>query len=257
MIKLASWNVNSLKIRFEQVLTWIQDHSIDVLALQEIKLIDEHFPTEAFQDLGYHSVCSGQKSYNGVAILSRFPIENVCHALPHFEDPQKRILAVTTANLRLINVYIPNGNLVGSLKYQYKLDWLQAFTHFLKKELELHPKVAVVGDFNIAPTDEDVHDPQAWIGKVHVSPEERQAFQTLLSLGLEDSFRLFPREEKLFSWWDYRAGAFRRNHGLRIDHILLNPGLSKQCLSSSIDQNLRKLERPSDHAPVLVELTSE
>jgi len=257
MIKLASWNVNSLKVRIEQVLAWLEASQVDVLALQETKLIDENFPVQAFKDKGYHVVYSGQKTYNGVAIISRAPINDVLTDIPGLEDPQRRILAVTIQGIRIINLYVPNGSEVGSEKYGYKLNWLEKVTEFIKQELSNYPKLAVVGDFNIAPDDRDVHDPKAWEGCVLVSPLERKAFSVLTDLGLHDSFRCVNNEEQAFSWWDYRAAGFRRNRGLRIDLILLSDALSKQCLESRIDIEPRRVERPSDHAPVWVALEGD
>lgn len=254
MFKLASWNVNSLKIRLEQVLAWLQSSAVDVLALQETKLIDENFPSNLFNELGYHVVYSGQKTYNGVAIVSRHPITDVVKEVPNFEDPQRRMLAATVQGVRLINLYVPNGAFLASEKYSYKLAWLEKIHAFIKQEMLKHSKLAVVGDFNIAPEDQDVHDPLLWQETVLVSPPEREAFAQLLSLGLQDSFRNFLQEERTFSWWDYRAGAFRRNHGLRIDHILLSQDLASVCKQSCIDKEPRKWVRPSDHAPVWVEL---
>lgn len=254
MFKLASWNVNSLKVRLDQVATWLESSQIDVLALQETKLIDEHFPKEVFDQQAFQAVYAGQKSYNGVAIVSRWPISDVMTDVPDFLDPQRRILAVTIGDIRLINLYVPNGAMVGCDKYHYKLQWLEKVTAFIKHELSHYPKLAVLGDFNIAPEDRDVHSPAEWEGSVLVSPPEREAFMQLLALGLHDSFRLFPQEENVFSWWDYRAAGFRRNRGLRIDHILLSQELSRHCISSQVDINPRRAERPSDHAPVFVHL---
>jgi exodeoxyribonuclease III len=254
MLKLASWNVNSLKIRLDQVLDWLESTKTDILALQETKLIDENFPLSVFAERGYHVVYAGQKTYNGVAIISRFPITDVVTDLVDYHDPQRRIMTATIGDLRLINLYVPNGAAVGSDKYEYKLSWLEKITHFIQQQLTAYPKLAVVGDFNIAPEDKDVHDPAEWNGSVLVSPPERQAFFDLLALGLTDSFRLFQQEEMLFSWWDYRAAGFRRNRGLRIDHILLSSPLAENCLTSQIDKTPRKSERPSDHAPVWVEI---
>ncbi|MFI4918545.1 MAG: exodeoxyribonuclease III [Legionellales bacterium] len=254
MLKLASWNVNSLKVRLEQVLEWLESSQVDVLALQETKLTDENFPLTAFTDQGYHVVYSGQKTYNGVAVISRHPITEVVTDIPDLNDPQRRILAVTVAGMRLINLYVPNGADPTSDKYLYKLDWLQKVLAFIQQQLGLHSKVAVVGDFNIAPEDRDVHDPSEWVGCILVSPAERKAFADLLQLGLHDSFRNFPQEENDFSWWDYRAAGFRRNRGLRIDHVLLSKALNAVCQQSKIDKEPRKAERPSDHAPVWVEL---
>ncbi|MBL7480419.1 exodeoxyribonuclease III [Legionella bononiensis] len=254
MFKLASWNVNSLKVRLEQVLDWLESTQTDVLAMQETKLIDENFPAAAFIEKGYHVVFSGQKTYNGVAVVSRQPITEVMTDIPGLEDPQRRILAVTIGELRLINLYVPNGAELTSDKYQYKLGWLQKVTSFIQQQLLQYPKMAVVGDFNIAPEDRDVHDPVEWEGCVLVSPAERRAFAELLASGLHDSFRNFEQEENVFSWWDYRAAGFRRNRGLRIDHVLLSHELNQLCRQSRIDKEPRKAERPSDHAPVWVEL---
>lgn len=254
MLKLASWNVNSLKVRLEQVLDWMEASAVDILALQETKLTDENFPAEIFKEKGFQVIYSGQKTYNGVAIISRFPMTDVLFDIPDLDDPQRRILAVTVAGIRLIDLYVPNGSELTSDKYSYKLMWLQKIHNFLKEQIALYPKLAVVGDFNIAPEDRDVHDPAAWEGSVLVSPPERQAFNDLLALGLTDSFRNFPQEDNSFSWWDYRAAGFRRNHGLRIDHILLTKELNALCQEAVIDKAPRKLERPSDHAPVWVNL---
>lgn len=254
MFKLASWNVNSLKVRFDQVLQWLESSQVDVLAMQETKLSDENFPVSLFTDKGYQVVFSGQKTYNGVAIVSRHPMTEMVTDIPELEDPQRRILAATIKGLRVINLYVPNGGELSSDKYQYKLDWLKKVTLFIQHQLSIYPKVAVVGDFNIAPEDKDVHDPAEWEGNVLVSPAERRAFTKLLALGLHDSFRNFNQEEKAFSWWDYRAAAFRRNRGLRIDHVLLSHELNALCRVSKIDKEPRKADRPSDHAPVWVEL---
>lgn len=254
MVKLASWNVNSLKVRLDQVLEWLVSFNVDVLALQETKLIDEQFPVQAFTDLGYTVAFSGQKTYNGVAIVSRTPIENVLTDLPHWDDPQRRILAANVAGVRLINLYVPNGFAPGSDKYDYKLTWLRNVTVFIQQQLQQYSKVAVVGDFNIAPSDSDVHDPKAWEGCVLVSEPERQAFNQLITLGLKDSFREAMPEKQQFSWWDYRAAGFRRNLGLRIDHILLNDLLNQDCSEVGVDVEPRRAERPSDHAPVWVSL---
>jgi exodeoxyribonuclease III len=254
VFKLASWNVNSLKIRLEQVLDWFESSQMDVLALQETKLLDENFPAERFIDKGYHIVFAGEKAYNGVAVISRHPITDVVTDIPDFEDPQRRILAVTVAGIRLINLYVPNGSELISDKYQYKLRWLENVNAFIQQQMNLYHKVAVVGDFNIAPDDRDVHDPVAWQGSVLVSPAEREAFASLLALGLSDSFRNFEQLENAYSWWDYRAASFRRNRGLRIDHVLLSHELNSVCKQSCIDVEPRKVERPSDHAPVWVAL---
>lgn len=257
VLKLASWNVNSLKVRLEQVLTWLQTADMDILALQETKLVDQDFPAAAFQQLGYHVVYSGQKTYNGVALISKHPVEDVVTDIPGFEDPQRRILAAAMAGIRVINLYVPNGAEVDSDKYHYKLHWLEKVTDFIKQQLATYTHVAVVGDFNIAPEDRDVHDPKAWEGSVLVSPLERSAFSTLLALGLTDSFRHFNQDSGYFTWWDYRAAAFRRNLGLRIDHVLLNQPLTANCRESVIDVTPRRNERPSDHTPIYVSLNGD
>ncbi len=254
MLKLASWNVNSLRVRLEQVLQWLESSHVDIVALQETKLIDEQFPTQLFNDHGFHVSFSGQKTYNGVAIISRHPVEEVVTDIPGFNDPQRRILAATIAGIRLINLYVPNGAAVGTDKFEYKLMWLENVTAFIEQQLSLYPNVAVVGDFNIAPDDRDVHSPEEWVGCVLVSPQERKAFSALLAMGLKDSFRNFTQEGNHFSWWDYRAAGFRRNRGLRIDHILLSEPLNALCLESCIDVEPRRSERPSDHTPVWVNL---
>lgn len=240
-------------MRQAHVSDWLRANPVDVLALQELKLQDEQFPYADFEALGYKAVVNGQKTYNGVGLLSRHPLENVSRDLLDFEDAQKRVIAATVNGVRVISVYVPNGQSVGSEKYQYKLKWLAALRHYLIGELMHHPQLAVGGDFNIAPTDADVHDPVAWADSVLCSPAERQCFNELLSLGLQDAFCLFPRPEQSYTWWDYRMYAFRRKLGLRIDHILVSPDLAKTCRSLTIDTAPRKLERPSDHAPVILD----
>lgn len=253
-MRIASWNVNSLRVRLPQVLDWLAQNQPDLLALQETKLIDADFPTGELAAAGYHSLFSGQKTYNGVAILSKVPGSAAVVDLPGLEDAQRRVLAASFGGIRLVNFYVPNGSEVGSDKYAYKLDWLAKAADFLAAEAARYPLLAVVGDFNIAPEDRDVYDPVAWRDKILCSTAERQAWQKLLALGLKDSFRLFEQPEASFSWWDYRAAGFRRNQGLRIDHILLSAALSARCAASNIDKTPRKLERPSDHAPALAEL---
>jgi exodeoxyribonuclease-3 len=253
MLKIATWNVNSLKVRLPQVLDWLRTQQPDILALQETKLSDNDFPTLDIADAGYQAVFSGQKTYNGVAILSRLPAHDLITALPGLDDPQRRVLGATIGGLRVLNLYIPNGQALSSDKYPYKLHWLQQLTLLTATELAAHRHVVVLGDFNIAPEDRDVHDPNAWAGQVLCSPPERAAFKHLLELGLQDSFRLFAQEPQSFSWWDYRAAAFRRNLGLRIDHILVSPALATHCVACSVDKRPRRLERPSDHAPVIAE----
>ncbi|MDO8206781.1 MAG: exodeoxyribonuclease III [Gallionella sp.] len=253
-MKLATWNVNSLKVRLPQVLDWLAANPVDVLCLQETKQQDADFPQAELEAAGYHSVFAGQKTYNGVAILSREPGHDVQIGIPDFADEQKRVIAATFGDVRVVCVYIPNGQSIDSDKYQYKLGWLAALHDWLRQELVRYPKLVLLGDYNIAPEDRDVHDPAAWVGNVLVSPPERDAFRGLVSLGLKDSYRLFEQTDKTFSWWDYRMMAFRRNMGLRIDHILVSEALVPLCKSCVIDKAPRKLERPSDHTPVIVEL---
>lgn len=253
-MKLTAWNVNSLKVRLPQLLDFLASRQPDVVCLQETKLEDVNFPKVEIETAGYQAAFSGQKTYNGVAILSKTPMIDVQAGIPGFEDDQKRVLAATVAGIRIVCVYIPNGQSVDSDKYQYKLKWLAALTDWLKAELTRYPELALLGDYNIAPEDRDVHDPVAWKDQVLCSEPEREAFRRLLALGLKDSFRLFEQPEKSFSWWDYRMMGFRRNHGLRIDHILLSEPLTARCTQSMIDRDMRKLERPSDHAPVIATL---
>ena len=254
-MKIATWNVNSLKVRLPHVLDWLNTYQPDVLALQETKLIDDKFPHAELQAVGYSCLCSGQPTYNGVAILSRMAPEDCIHGIANYEDVQKRVLSATIAGIRIVNVYIPNGQSVDSDKYVYKLAWLEALTALLARELKTYPNLVLLGDYNIAPEPRDVHDPQAWEGQVLFSAPERAAFQGLLNLGMRDSFRLFEQAEKSFSWWDYRMNAFRRNMGLRIDHILVSAPLVSLCKTVVIDKEARKAERPSDHAPVMLELS--
>lgn len=253
-MQIATWNVNSLRVRLPHVLDWLRAQQPDVLALQEIKCVEADVPTAAFAELGYQAVASGQKTYNGVATLARQALTEVCCELPGAEDPQRRLLAATVGDLRVVNVYCPNGEKVGSEKYAYKLAWFERLRRFLGEELARHPRLVVLGDFNVAPEPRDVHDPAVWEGQVLFSEPEREAFRALLATGLSDSFRLFEQPPGEFSWWDYRMGAFRRNLGLRIDHVLLSEPLRAACRASRIDKAPRRLERPSDHAPVLVEL---
>jgi exodeoxyribonuclease-3 len=249
-MKIATWNINSLNVRLTHVTDWVARERPDVLCLQETKVTDEKFPAQALRDLGYHVVYSGQKTYNGVAILSREPAADLVTAIPDFTCEQKRVLAATVAGVRVICVYVPNGQAVGSDKYQYKLAWMAALKEWVRHEMAQHSLLAVLGDFNVAPEDRDVHDPQAWEGRVHCSPPEREALQALIALGLKDGFRLFEQAKGSYSWWDYRMAAFRRKMGLRIDHILLSPALATRCTACTIDVEPRRAERPSDHAPV-------
>jgi exodeoxyribonuclease-3 len=256
-VKVATWNVNSLRVRLPHVLKWLEREQPDVLALQETKLRDEDFPADAFTDRGYTATFSGQAAYNGVAILSRTAPEDVAYGLGDgFVDEQKRVLAGTFAGVRVFCLYVPNGESVDSDKYRYKLEWLEALHARLAAELAHHPLLLAVGDFNVAPDDRDVHDPRAWAGKVLCSERERAAIGGLLALGFRDVFRQFPQADKSFSWWDYRGVAFRRNQGLRIDLMLASAKLSQMCHSCTIDKEPRGWERPSDHVPVIAEFAS-
>jgi len=275
-IRIAAWNVNSLKVRLPQVLKWLQDHEraktpIDALCLQELKLTDDKYPHQELEEAGYISIAAGQKTYNGVAIIARKaalapiatdhdttflkPVRNI----PANADEQQRILAATVCfkgmqPIRLVSAYFPNGQSPDSDKFVYKLGWLKALENWLREELTQNSRLALLGDFNIAPSDIDVHDPSKWIGQNLVSLEERKAFQQLVELGLTDSFRMFEQAPKSFSWWDYRMMGFRRNAGMRIDHILLSDALKEKCSSSIIDKEPRTWEQPSDHAPVIAEI---
>ena len=233
---------------------WLRDNQPDVVCLQETKQEDSKFPYDALKEAGYEAVHIGQKTYNGVAILSRHPITNVQRNIPGFDDEQQRVIAADIGDVRVVCAYFPNGQAVDSDKYHYKLRWLHALTAWLKTQVAEHPKLLLLGDYNIAPEDQDCHDPAAWVGQVLVSPAERQAFRELVSLGLHDSFRLFDQPEKSYSWWDYRMLGFRRNFGMRIDHILVSDALKTSCKAAYIDKSPRRLERPSDHTPVLLEL---
>ena len=252
-MKIATWNVNSLKVRLPQVLQWLAETQADILALQETKLTDENFPATEIEAAGYHAVFSGQKTYNGVAILSKHAGTEVVKDIPGLDDHQRRVLAASYGDVRVLNLYVPNGESVDSDKYRYKLHWLEKLIAFVGAELKRHPKLVVLGDFNIAPDERDVHDPLAWEGKVLFSEAERTEFKKLLATGLHDGFRLFEQEEKQFSWWDYRMAAFRRDLGLRIDHVLISEALRGLCTRCYIDKVPRKWERPSDHTPVVAE----
>lgn len=252
-MKIATWNVNSLTVRLAHVLDWCQEHQPDILALQETKTPDEKFPQAEIEEAGYQVAFSGQKTYNGVAILSKQKAEDIVTDVADLDDPQRRILAASINDIRIINLYIPNGQSLDSDKFIYKMDWLEKVTAFIQTEMSKHEKLVVLGDFNIAPEDVDVHDPNAWEGHVHVSSTEREVFQQWIELGLVDTFRQFPQEPKLYSWWDYRQLAFRRNRGLRIDHILATSALSASCKQAYIDKAPRKLERPSDHTVIVSE----
>jgi len=254
-MKVASWNVNSLNVRMPHLSTWLAAAAPDIVALQETKLEDAKFPREALTTLGYHSVFSGQKTYNGVALLTREPVRDVVTDIPGLDDPQRRILIASVGGLRVVNLYVVNGQAVGSEKYAYKLHWLARVRDYLAAELQHFPQMIVMGDFNIAPQDRDVHDPAAWHEQILCSTPERAALAQLQALGLHDSFRLFEAEAGHYSWWDYRQGAFRRNLGLRIDLILVSEALRARCSGASIERAPRTWERASDHTPVLVELT--
>ena len=242
-----------MNVRQPHVIEWLQNHEPDVLVLQEIKQVTEKFPGDALSSIGYHSLVSGQKTYNGVAVLSKIPAENPVTDFPDLDDPQRRILASTVNNVRIVDLYIPNGSEVGSEKYEYKLGWLASLRSFLAAELQRYENLVVLGDFNIAPADEDVYDPEGWGDAVLCSPPERRALRDVLDLGLTDVFRKFEQPEKSFSWWDYRSAGFRRNAGLRIDLILTNAAMTDRCTASYIDKEPRAWERPSDHAPVVAE----
>jgi exodeoxyribonuclease III len=260
-MKIASWNVNSLNVRWPHVERWCGEAQPDILSLQETKLPDEKFPHEAVRALGYQCVFSGQKSYNGVAILSREPLRDIVTDVEGLDDPARRILAATVGEgeraLRIVNLYVVNGQSVGSEKYAHKLHWLSHVREFLRTELARHPRLAVMGDFNIAPDDRDVHDPDAWREQVLCSTPERELLRSIVELGFTDSFRMFSEEGGHYSWWDYRQGAFRRNLGLRIDLILVSAALVPATRSASIDGSPRTWERPSDHVPVTIDIADE
>ncbi len=253
MFKIASWNVNSLNVRLPHVLAWMDVAQPDVLALQETKLTDDRFPVQELVDEGYHSVFSGQKTYNGVAILSREQALNPVTDIPGLDDPQRRILAATVGDVRIINLYVVNGSEVGSEKFEYKLLWLDRVTAWLATQIEEFENVIVMGDFNIVPDDRDVYDPEGWREKILCSTPEREALGKILDLGFQDSFRLFEQQERTWSWWDYRMNAFRRKMGLRIDLILASKAMANRCIASYVDIEPRRQDRPSDHAPAIAE----
>ena len=252
-MKIATWNVNSMKVRLPHVLEWLSASEPDVLVLQEIKQVTEMFPQDELAEAGYRSLANGQKTYNGVAVISKDEPQDPDLELPGLEDPQRRVLAATIGEVRVINLYVPNGSEVGSEKYDYKLGWLRALRDYLAVQLEQYENLVVLGDFNIAPADADVYDPEKWGDAILCSPAERAALGELLDLGLTDVFRKFDQPEKSFSWWDYRAAMFRRNAGLRIDLILTSEAMTAQCTASYIDREPRTWERPSDHTPVIAE----
>lgn len=259
MVKIASWNVNSLNVRLPQVLAWTDVARPDILAVQETKLPNDRFPVEALAEAGYRSVFSGQPTYNGVALLSREPASGVVTDIPGFDDPQRRILAASVpsalGDIRVVNLYVVNGGEVGSEKFAYKLSWLEKVSAWLAAEAAQHRNLVVLGDFNIAPEDRDVHDPAAWREKILCSTPEREALQGILRHGLYDTFRLFGQEENVFSWWDYRMNAFRRKLGLRIDLVLVSKSMADRCIASYVDIEPRRQERPSDHAPAVAEFS--
>ncbi len=253
-MKLATWNVNSLAVRLPQLIAWLAEHPVDAIVLQETKLTDDKFPHADLEAAGYRAQWFGQRTYNGVALISRAESTDVTRNIPGFDDEQARVIAGTTGGVRVIGAYFPNGQAPDSDKFSYKMRWLDALRAWVAQELASHPQLVLMGDFNIAPEDRDVHDPVAWAGQIHCTPEEREHFRKLVSLGLHDAFRLFEQPPKSWSWWDYRNLAFRKNQGLRIDHILVSEALKPRVAACSIDKAPRKNERPSDHAPVLVEL---
>ena len=256
-MKLATWNVNSLAVRLPQVLDWLQTSQVDVLCLQETKLTDDKFPRSQLEAAGYACEYFGQKTYNGVALISKAAAADVVKSIPHHVDEQARVIAGTVAGIRVIGAYFPNGQAPDSDKFVYKMAWLQALQNWVRLELDRHPHLVLQGDYNIAPEDRDVYDPVAWAGQIHCTPQERRHFAQLLELGLVDAFRMFDQPPKSWSWWDYRNLAFRKNQGLRIDHILVSHALEPRVSTCLIDKLPRKNERPSDHAPVVVELTTK
>lgn len=253
-MKLATWNVNSLTVRLPQVLDWLAANQPDVMVLQETKLPDDKFPQAEIEAAGWHAHWFGQKTYNGVALLSKTDASDVVRNIPGFDDPMARVIAATVDGIRVVGGYFPNGQAPGTDKFEYKLQWLRALRDWLADELTRHPKLVLLGDFNIAPEDRDVYDPVAWAGQIHCTPEEREHFRQLVALGLSDAFRQFEQPPKSWTWWDYRNLAFRKNQGLRIDLILVSNALREAVQSCTIDKAPRRHERPSDHAPVQVTL---
>ena len=253
-MRLATWNVNSLAVRLPQLLDWLAVHQPDVMVLQETKMTDDKFPQAELATAGWHSAWFGQKTYNGVALLSRSAATALVRNIPGLDDPQARVIAASVGDLRVIGAYFPNGQAPGSEKFAYKMGWLSALQTWLRDELAQHPQLVLMGDYNVAPEDRDVFDPVALAGTIHCTDEERAHFQGLLGLGLVDAFRLFDQPPRLWSWWDYRNLAFRKNQGLRIDHILVSAALQPLVTGCTVDKPQRKHERPSDHAPVVVEL---
>jgi exodeoxyribonuclease III len=253
-MKLATWNVNSLAVRLPQLIDWLAANPVEALVLQETKLTDDKFPHSELQAAGYHTQWFGQKTYNGVALLSRSPATDIQKNIPGLDDDQARVIAGTVDGVRVIGGYFPNGQAPGSDKFAYKMRWLEALQRWVSAELQQHPALVLMGDFNIAPEDRDVYDPVAWAGQIHCTDEERAHFRALLGLGMHDAFRLFEQAPKSWSWWDYRNLAFRKNQGLRIDHVLVSQAVLPRVQACAIDKTPRRNERPSDHAPVVVTL---
>lgn len=254
-MQLATWNLNSLRVRLPHLLDWLSQQPDSIVGLQELKMADSEFPFEALREAGWQAVTNGQKTYNGVALLARRPLEDVQRDIPGLDDPQRRVIAGTVDDLRVVSVYVPNGQSVDSQKYHYKLDWLRRLASYLADEARRYPQLAVVGDFNIAPSPEDTHDPEAWEGHILCSGPEREALRHVMeAAGLSDAFEHVPVPEQRYTWWDYRAAGFRRNLGLRIDHILLSAPLSERVAAWHVDVEPRRRDRPSDHAPVTVTL---
>lgn len=255
-MKIATWNVNSLPVRLSQLLVWLEDNDIDVIGLQETKVVDEKFPLAELQAAGYHVAFYGQRAYNGVAIASRYPLMDVVCNIPGLEDEQARVITVTINSpigvIRLINAYFVNGQAPGTEKFAYKIRWLHALSNFIREEMAGYEKFLIMGDFNVAPDDCDTYDPEGLRGTIHHTVQEREHFQSLLGLGLVDAFRMFDRSAKSFSWWDYRMLGFQKNRGLRIDHILISQALIPHAVACSIDRAPRKNKQPSDHAPVFM-----
>ncbi|MEO1522482.1 MAG: exodeoxyribonuclease III [Cyanobacteria bacterium J06633_2] len=261
-MKIATWNVNSIRTRLDHVTQWLETSGVDVLCMQETKVVDEDFPREPFENLGYHTYISGQKSYNGVALASQMPLESITigfepvvgGAIAQDFDAQRRVIAATVNNVRIVNLYVPNGSSIGSDKYDYKLKWLTVLQHYLEQTLETEPNLVVCGDFNIALEDRDIYKSEGRDKHIMSSPTEREALKTVLSVGLADTFRKFTEDGGHFSWWDYRAAAFRRNMGWRIDHLYASPSIYERAIACTIDVEPRKLEKPSDHTPVILEI---
>lgn len=254
-MQLATWNINSLAVRLPQVLDWLAAHPVDVLALQELKLTDDKFPAQAFAEAGYQAQWFGQKTYNGVALVTRQPATDVVKNIPGFEDEQSRVITATVDGIRVVGAYFPNGQAPGSDKFAYKMRWLDALRDWVRAEMAAHPALVLMGDYNITFDDLDVWDPEGMREAIHCTTEERDKLQALIGLGLTDAVRLFPQPVKNYSWWDYRDLAFRRNRGLRIDHILVSDAVKARAGICAVDKGPRKNERPSDHAPVVLTLT--